>query len=95
MRARKAFYQALDVAGLGHLRDQPEPITFHDLRHTFGTLAVRAFPVPHVQAMMGHADIGTTMRYVHHQPRHDDARRLTAVFAGDETPAQVTVAVSD
>ena len=26
---------------------------------------------------MGHADIGTTMRYVHHVPRHDAADRLT------------------
>ena len=34
---RDAFYEALDAAGLGHLRAKDEPIVFHDLRHTFGT----------------------------------------------------------
>jgi integrase len=35
---RDAFYAALDAAGLGHLRGKDDPIVFHDLRHTFGTL---------------------------------------------------------
>ena len=43
------------AAGLKRMR-------FHDLRHTFGTLAVQAFPLSDVQACMGHADIATTMR---------------------------------
>ena len=30
---------------------------------------------------MGHADIQTTMRYLHYVPQHDDAARLTAAFA--------------
>jgi integrase len=68
---RRRFYAALDRAGLGALRAKPEPITFHDLRHTFGTLAVRAFPLSDVKAYMGHSDIQTTMIYVHHVPRHD------------------------
>jgi integrase len=68
---RRRFYGALDRAGLGALRAKPEPITFHDLRHTFGTLAVRAFPLSDVKAYMGHSDIQTTMIYVHHVPRHD------------------------
>jgi integrase len=77
---RKAFYRALDRAGLGHMRAKAEPITFHDLRHTFGTLAVQAFPLTDVKAMMGHADISTTMIYVHHVPQIDAAARLTGVF---------------
>ena len=48
----------------------------HDLRHTFGTLAVQAFPLSDVKAYMGHADIATTMIYVHHVPQHDAADRL-------------------
>jgi integrase len=36
-------------------------IRFHDLRHTFGTIAVQAFPLSDVQAYMDHADIHTTM----------------------------------
>jgi fructose/tagatose bisphosphate aldolase len=49
-----ASYKALDAAELPRMR-------FHDLRHTFGTLAVQAFPLTDVKAFMGHADIQTTM----------------------------------
>ena len=31
---------------------------------------------------MGHADISTTMVYVHHVPQHDAAERLGRVVAG-------------
>jgi len=78
---RDAFYDALDAGGLGHLRAKGDPIVFHDLRHTFGTLAVRSAPVTDVQHWMGHADIQTTMRYVHYVPQHDNAAKLTAAFA--------------
>jgi integrase len=77
--ARKRFYGALERAGLGELRTKPDPMTFHDLRHTFGTLAVQAFALSDVKAYMGHADISTTMIYVHHVPRHDAAARLSEV----------------
>jgi integrase len=56
---------------------------FHDLRHTFGTLAVQAFPRSDVQAYMGHADIATTMIYVHHRPQHAAADRLGQFVATD------------
>ena len=42
---RRRFYDALEAAGLGALRRKPDPLVFHDLRHTFGTLAVQAFPL--------------------------------------------------
>ncbi|PTL59302.1 hypothetical protein C7Y72_06370 [Paraconexibacter algicola] len=81
---RDAFYRGLDNAGLEHLREKEDnPMTFHDLRHTFGTVAVREFDLVVVQAYMDHSEIGTTMRYVHHVPRHDAARRLSAAFAED------------
>jgi len=70
---RRRFYAALDAAGLPRIR-------FHDLRHTFGTLAVQAFPLTDVKAYMGHADIQTTMIYVHHVPRHDAADRLSRLL---------------
>jgi integrase len=82
-RVRDAFYGGLRAAGLGHLREKDNPMTFHDLRHTFGTLAVRKLPVTDVQEYMGHADIQTTMRYVHHVPRTDAARRLSEAFESD------------
>jgi hypothetical protein len=61
-------------------------IRLHDLRHTFGTIAVQAFPLSDVKAYMGHADIATTMLYVHHVPQDDAADRLTAVFRQAERP---------
>ena len=72
LRAR--YKAALTRAGL-------RPLRFHDLRHTFGTLAVRRAEVPAVQAWMGHADIQTTMRYVHHRDRGDEASLLAEAFA--------------
>jgi integrase len=86
-KVRGAFYRALAAAGLGHLREKENPITVHDLRHTFGTLAVRAprTSIKDVQAWMGHKDIKTTMRYLHHVPQHDAGRRLSEAFAVDAT----------
>jgi integrase len=78
---RDAFYDALDAAGLGRLREGDEPILFHDLRHTMGTLCAAAgIDLRRIQAWMGHADIQTTMRCLHYVPAHDDAARLTAAF---------------
>ena len=85
-RLRDAFYRALESAGLGQLRTKNDPIVFHDLRHTFGTLAVRVAPVTDVKTWMGHADLSTTMRYVHHIPRHDAAQRLSTVFGVEVNP---------
>jgi integrase len=76
---RTAFYDALTAAGLGGKRDGDDPIVFHDLRHTFGTLAVEAWPLHDVQAYMGHADIQTTMIYVHHTPKTAAADALTRI----------------
>jgi integrase len=82
--ARDEFYEALDGAGLGHLRATDEPIVFHDLRHTFGTqCAAKGIDLRKIQAWMGHADIQTTMRYLHYVPAHDDAARLTAAFTAE------------
>jgi integrase len=80
---RDSLYRGLDRAALGWMRDEPNPMVLHDLRHTFGTIAVRVFPLSDVQAYMGHADIQTTMRYVHHVPRNDAASRLSAAFSQD------------
>lgn len=71
---RRRFYAALKQAKIRHLR-------FHDLRHSFGTLAVQVFPLSDVKAYMGHADIATTMLYVHHVPQHDAAAKLSAAVA--------------
>jgi integrase len=77
-RLRNRFHDALDKAGLPRLR-------LHELRHTFGTLAVQAFPLSDVKAFMGHADIATTMVYVHHLPQLDAADRLSRLVAAAES----------
>ena len=70
---RVRYRRALTMARLRSLR-------FHELRHTFGTLAVRKAEVPAVQAWMGHSDIHTTMRYVHHRDHGREARLLADAF---------------
>jgi len=78
-RLRRRFVVALRAAGL-------QPMRLHDLRHTFGTLAVQAFPLSDVKGFMGHADIATTMIYVHHIPQVDAADRLTKLVASASGP---------
>ena len=70
---RRRFYLALKRAGIEHIR-------FHDLRHTFGTIAVQAFTLTDVRAFMGHADIATTMIYIHHVPQNDAAEKLSELL---------------
>jgi integrase len=55
------------------------PLRFHDLRHSFGTMAVRAFPITDLQTWMGHADITTTRKYTHYAPQPEAAARLGAL----------------
>lgn len=56
------------------------PLRFHDLRHTFGSLAVKEAELRELQEWMGHADLKTTQRYLHHKPRAGDAARLAKAF---------------
>jgi integrase len=70
---RRRYLAARDAAGL-------RPLRFHDLRHTFASVAINVASITQVQAWMGHADVKTTMRYLHHKSRADDARLLSAAF---------------
>ncbi|PZS13488.1 MAG: hypothetical protein DLM64_03215 [Solirubrobacterales bacterium] len=93
---RGTLYEALIAAGIDRDRGTGKLFVFHDLRHTFGTLAVQAFPLSDVQAYMGHADIQTTMIYVHHTPQHAAADRLGQLVAGAErVPAGTQLSESD
>ena len=83
---RRRYMKARDAA---HREDPEMPLLrFHDLRHTFGTLAAQGFDLVNVQAMMGHADSRTTARYLHARPAREDAAKLTAIF-GKELPSAV------
>jgi integrase len=75
---RKALFAAMSAAGIDREAfPAKDGFTFHDLRHTFGTMAAQVWPLHDVQAFMGHADISTTMIYSHHVPKHDAAARFT------------------
>jgi integrase len=40
-----------------------------------------------VQEWMGHADVQTTMRYLHYAPRGDEAELVAEAFAIEDLPA--------
>jgi integrase len=70
---RTRYKSALDAAGLRQLR-------FHDLRHTFGTHAIRAADSREVMEWMGHQDLKTTQIYLSFKPQRDAARRISEAF---------------
>lgn len=53
-------------------------------------MAVRAFPLSDVQAMLGHSHVTTTMRYIHHRPGADDAARLSRAFHNESVSPVVS-----
>lgn len=72
-RLRDRYKAALKDAGLRELR-------FHDLRHTFGSHAIRTADSREVMEWMGHQDLATTQRYLQFKPRQDAARRISEAF---------------
>jgi integrase len=74
---RRRYDAALKRAGLRKLR-------FHDLRHTFGTRMIGKADIRRVQEWMGHADIQTTMKYLHYAPREGDAALVAEAFRSEE-----------
>jgi integrase len=70
----RRFKQALDRAGVHR-------ITFHELRHTFGTrMAAAGTPMRTLQYWMGHADSKTTQIYAHYQPSDQEADAVDRAF---------------
>jgi len=61
-------------------RAELRPLRFHDLHHTFGTRMIAQADIRRVQEWMGHADIQTTMRYLHYVPRAEDAALVARAF---------------
>ena len=61
-------------------RAELRPLRFHDLRHTFGTRMIAKADIRRVQEWMGHADVQTTMKYLHYAPRSEDAALVAEVF---------------
>jgi integrase len=76
----RRYRSALKRAGL-------RPLRFHDLRHTFRTRMIAKADIRRVQEWMGHADVQTTMRYLHYAPRGDEAELVAEAFAIEDLPA--------
>ncbi len=69
-KMRKRFGQAVTRAGV-------REITFHELRHTFGTqMAAAGAPLRAIQEWMGHADAKTTEIYRHYAPDPTNGAQL-------------------
>ena len=71
---KKSWKSAVKVAGI-------ENFKFHDLRHTFATrLIEKNIDIVVAKELMGHADISTTMIYVH----SDADRKKNAINVIDD-----------
>jgi hypothetical protein len=63
-------------------RAEVHQITFHELRHTFGTrMAAAGTPLRTLQHWMGHSDSKTTPIYAHYQPSEWEADAVDRAFA--------------
>jgi integrase len=72
----RRFKKAIRSAGV-------REITFHELRHTFGTrMAGAGVPLRTLQHWMGHADAKTTQVYAHYQPSDHEADIADQAFNG-------------
>jgi len=66
---RKRFYAAMESAGMGQRCGREGGITFHSLRHTFGTrMAAAGVPMRTLQEWMGHRNLATTEIYADYAP---------------------------
>ena len=83
----RRYKKALERAGLRDLR-------FHDLRHTFGTQVIATASILKVKEWMGHADVDTTMRYLHFAPSAADAELVAAAFRSPDAPLVPTPVAS-
>lgn len=85
-KIRQRFYAAMQNAGLGHLVGQKNGITFHSLRHTYGTrMASVGTPMRTLQEWMGHRTVQTTEIYADYLPDEAIGRVLTDRAFGAST----------
>ena len=81
---KKSYYAVIEAAQIERINGRAERMTWHSLRHTFGSLlgAQRVDPTT-LMKLMGHANLATTQRYLH----TDDERKRAAVDLLAEAPA--------
>ena len=79
---RRHFLEA--VAACGDLPTEKKGVRFHDLRHTYASLALQSgVPLASVSRILGHTCLQTTMRYAHWCPddRREAAQRVGKALA--------------
>jgi len=82
-KMRKRFKDSLTRAGV-------REITFHELRHTFGTqMAAAGAPLRAIQEWMGHADAKTTEIYRHYAPDPTHGASFVDRAFGDGRPRRI------
>jgi integrase len=68
-KLRERFYATMKTAGMREKCGRKGGITFHSLRHTFGTrMAAVGVPMRTLQEWMGHRDYTTTLIYADFAP---------------------------
>jgi integrase len=76
----KRFKATMREAGMGH-RLGDGGITFHSLRHCFGTaMAAQGVPMRTLQELMGHRDFATTLIYADYSPSAHEAEWAERAF---------------
>jgi integrase len=82
-KIRKRFYQAMRLAGMAERCGHKGGITFHSLRHTYGTrMAAVNTPMRTLQEWMGHRDLRTTEIYADYAPDAARGAALTEMAFG-------------
>jgi integrase len=85
---RRRFERARYASGL-------EPLRFHDLRHTYGSLLVAGgIDLASVKAAMGHSRITTTERYLHARPASQLAERFTQALGATVSAPELSRGVT-
>ncbi len=76
---KKSYHKVLADAGIERMNGKGQRVTWHSLRHTFGTLlgATNQVDPTTLKDLMGHANLSTTERYLH----TDEVRKRAAVEA--------------
>lgn len=83
------FIRAVEAAGLGKPKGDPQRVTFHTLRHTAASWMVQAGVDLHaVATILGHASLEVTKRYAHLAPAHlQNAMAYTSLEPVEPTAA--------
>lgn len=95
-KMRDRFYEAMRTAKLGHLVGRKGGgITFHSLRHTFGTItASGGTPLVAIQRWMGHEDLATTMIYAEWSNNRAAERALVDKAFATANDCSITAALA-